>query len=195
MTPPPLVLASGSPRRRELLALLRIPFEVLPSAFDEPSPAEVADPAAFARHLALEKARDVAQRRPDALVIGADTVVALGNTLFAKPADEADAVRMIAALAGRTHAVITAVALVSPGREECFHVHTAVTFRPLTPRECQAYVACGESLDKAGAYASQSAGALLIQRIEGDHSNVIGLPISTLLLHLRDLGYRCMEGS
>lgn len=188
---PRLVLASASPRRRELLGLLGLPFEVSPSRYEEENPAAHPDPAAFAVHLALGKARDVAQRERGALVLGADTVVALGTRLYGKPRDAADASRMLRELSGKTHRVITGVALLCPARgvAESFAITTEVTFRPLDAAEIHAYVASGEPADKAGAYAIQGLGGLLIEGIRGDYPNVVGLPLTPLALRLRELGF------
>jgi septum formation protein len=191
----PLILASASPRRKELLGLLGLPFEVVPSAFEEPSPETHPDPAAFAEHLAREKAVDVARRRRGALVLGADTVVALGERLYGKPAGPEDAARMLAELSGRTHRVITGVALAEGEGDadlESFAASTEVTFRRLQPEEIGAYVATGEPLDKAGSYAIQGRGGLLIEGIRGDYPNVVGLPLTPLALRLRARGLRVL---
>ena len=193
MSPPrreqPLVLASGSPRRRELLALLGLPFEVVPSTCEEILPPAHADPGELAEALAREKAREVARRRPGALVLGADTVVALDGRIYGKPADARDAARMLAEFSGRTHRVVTGVALVGPTGEQSFHASTEVTFRELEPQEIESYVATGEPADKAGAYAVQGQGALLIEGIRGDYPNVVGLPLVMLAAALRARGF------
>jgi septum formation protein len=190
-----LVLASASPRRKELLALLGLDFEVVPSAYEEVLPEVHPDPAALAVHLAGEKARDVARGRPDAAVIGADTVVALEGRIYGKPEDRADAARMVRELSGRTHQVITGVAVASgPGEASLrsFAVTTDVTFRALEDAEIAAYVATDEPLDKAGGYAIQGYGALLISGIRGDYPNVVGLPLAPLALCLRELGFHVL---
>jgi septum formation protein len=192
MTDQKLILASASPRRRELIALLGLPFEVVPSQYEEHTPGEHPDPASLAVHLATQKALDVAQDRPGELVLGADTIVVLGNRLYGKPADEADARRMLSELSGRAHEVITGVALVKMRNGSAwvraFPTRTEVVFRELLPTEIAAYVETGEPLDKAGAYGIQHFGSLLIERIHGDYPNVVGLPITPLALHLRELG-------
>lgn len=179
MSPRPVVLASGSPRRKELLARLIPDFEVLVSDVDEEA-LTVADPIETAQILAEAKARAVAVLCPEALVIGADTVVFLGKEQFAKPRDAADARRMLRALSGRTHIVATGVCLVSPEGVQTFHDRTHVTFRDLTDEEIAAYVAGGEPMDKAGAYAIQGLGATFVLRREGSESNVVGLPMERL---------------
>jgi septum formation protein len=187
-----IVLASASPRRQELLRFLDFPFEVIPSAYEEVVPEFHKDPAELATHLALEKALDVARGHPDALVIGADTVVALGSRIYGKPRDAEDARRMLRELSGHTHAVVTGVAVVPPSTAgtgpRVFGTGTEVVFRELDEREIRAYVKTGEPLDKAGAYAIQGYGGLLIERIAGDYPNVVGLPLTALALCLRDLG-------
>lgn len=185
----PLILASASPRRRELIELLGVPFEVTPSAYEEPSPDSHPDPAAFARSLALSKAEDVARRHPGRLVLGADTIVVLKHRLLAKPKDAEDAARMLRELSGRTHQVITGVGLVVHEElERSLHAATDVTFRDLDEAEIRAYVATGEPMDKAGAYGIQGHGGLLIEGIRGDYPNVVGLPLTPLALALRELG-------
>jgi septum formation protein len=191
-----LVLASASPRRRELLSVLNLPFEVVTSKYDEIVPEAHPDPAVLAVDLARGKALEVAERRADALVIGADTVVALGERIYGKPVDPADAARMLRELSAHTHEVLTGVAVVVPAAPEpqvfSFASTTRVTFRPLDLCEIDAYVATGEPMDKAGGYAIQGCGALLVDSISGDYSNVVGLPIGSLALLLRRLGVRIL---
>jgi septum formation protein len=183
VVPFPVVLASASPRRHELLKRLIPNFEIAPANIDEDSETE-ADPYATAEKLAILKAKAVAQDHPHALVIGADTVVALptesGVVQLAKPADASDACRMLALLSGQTHLVITGIALVWPGGTASSHETSRVTFRGLDASEIAAYVATGEPMDKAGAYAVQAGGGTFIERIEGSRSNVIGLPMPAL---------------
>lgn len=187
-----LILASASPRRRELVAFLGLPFEVVPSEYEEESPAEHPHPEEFAVHLASGKAIDVAEKYPEALVIGADTIVTLEGRLYSKPTDDADAIRILTELSGRTHQVITGVTVTFLHEGERW-LHslaavTDVTFRPLAPAEIEAYVATGEGRDKAGAYGIQQLGSLLIEGIAGDYPNVVGLPITPLAMLLRSLG-------
>lgn len=194
MSPPVarLILASASPRRQELLVLLALPFEVIPSEVDEAALVrelgEQPLPAEMARRLAEVKAADVAARHPDALVLGADTIVVLGDAILGKPVSPDDARRMLAFLSGRTHQVITGIALRGPGVSVSDAVSTDVTFRELTSREIDAYVATGEPMDKAGAYALQGRAAVLIEGIHGDYTNVVGLPIPRLAILLRRHG-------
>jgi len=176
--PPSLVLASASPRRQELLARLGVAFTVVPSDIPEEHPA--APPPEAIAAVALAKARAVALRLPsDAVVLGADTEVVLDGRLLGKPRDAADAVRILRELRGRTHEVITGVALVARGGEEATAVTTRVTMRDYDTPEIEAYVATGEPLDKAGAYGVQGLGARLVARVDGCLTNVVGLPIST----------------
>ena len=178
----PLVLASASPRRRDLLARLGLAFEVRPTDADETWPDLPVGPAAEA--VALRKAR--AARAPGALVLAADTVVVLDGDVLGKPADAADARATLRRLSGRTHTVTTGLALGLDGRETTASATTAVTFAELTDAEIAAYVATGSPLDKAGSYGIQDdAGALLVARIDGDYFNVVGLPLRTLYDTLR----------
>ena len=178
----PLILASASPRRRHLLEGLGLDFTVAPSEADETWPALPPGPAA--EEVALRKAHAVAQ--PGALVLAADTVVVLDGEILGKPADAAEASATLSRLSGRTHTVVTGLALALDGREATAHETTRVTFAPLTDAEIAAYVATGSSLDKAGSYGIQDeGGAFLVSRIEGDYFNVIGLPLRRLYETLR----------
>jgi septum formation protein len=181
----PLVLASASPRRRELLAQAGFAFEVVPSDVPEiPQAGET--PEAFAQRVAREKALEIAARRPDAYVLGADTIVVVGDLLLGKPVDADDARRMLRLLSGRTHRVLTAVALVEPrtAPQEVV-VETEVEFRALTTEDIDAYLRSGEPFDKAGAYAVQGVGGKFVARVCGSLSNVIGLPMETVTELLR----------
>ncbi|MDI3280936.1 MAG: nucleoside triphosphate pyrophosphatase [Bacillota bacterium] len=184
-----IVLASSSPRRRELLRLLGLDFEVVPGGEVE-YPYRGGDPAAYAQDLALRKARSVAESVGEGLVIGADTIVLLDGRVLGKPKDEREAEEMLTLLSGRKHQVITGVAVVEApsGRSSLRAVKTEVAFRPLRREEIQAYIATGEPLDKAGAYGIQGYGAVLVERVEGCYFNVVGLPLATLAEMLRDFG-------
>ncbi len=182
-----VVLASQSPRRRELLALLGLPFTVAVSTKPEEAQKGLA-PAALAETLAEHKARDVAERFPNACVIGADTIVVLADgTVLGKPRDEADAARMLALLQGRTHRVYTGLALYTGGRAITAHESTAVTFAPMDADEIRWYVSTGEPMDKAGAYGIQGVGSRFIKGIEGDYFTVMGLPVRLLYEKLKEL--------
>ena len=189
-----LVLASRSPRRRRLLGEANVPFEVVPADIpEERAPSEA--PEAFARRLATEKALAVAQRlgptstRP---VLGADTIVVLGERVLGKPSSPEHAVELLGSLLGETHTVITAVTLVAGGdrRTTTRAVHSRVSMRQATLEEVRAYVATGESLDKAGAYALQGEGRRFVERVEGSETNVIGLPLEETLELLSTVGVR-----
>lgn len=175
--PVPVVLASASPRRRELLSKLVETFEVVVSDVDEEA-LTVVNPMSTCKKLARAKARAVAALRPEAIVIGADTVVFFGNEQFAKPSSPQDAVRMLKALSGRMHKVCTAVCVVGAGFERTDAEPTKVWFRELTSEEIADYVATGEPMDKAGGYAIQGGAAAFVEKIEGPIDNVIGLPIT-----------------
>lgn len=183
-----LVLASGSPRRRELLQGLGLEFEVRPADIDEtPFAGEVA--GSYVLRLAEGKARAVA--RPGELVLAADTVVAIDGRLLGKPEDPADARRMLAELSGRAHQVLTGIALCDVDRALLLAQMevTQVRFAVLDAAEIAWYVDSGEPLDKAGAYAIQGQGAIFVEAIEGSYSNVVGLPLALLYRLLRRMGW------
>ncbi|MDQ3669693.1 MAG: Maf family protein [Actinomycetota bacterium] len=177
---PPLVLASTSPQRRAILEQLGLPFDVVTPRYEERYPPG-ADPVGLVREHARGKARPVASDAGDRPVVGVDTAVVLEGEIFAKPADAGDAERMLERLSGKTHLVVSGLCLVTPGWEELLHEGTRVSFRPLTPRDLAAYVASGEWNGRAGAYAIQGLGAALVERIEGDYLNVVGLPAAALV--------------
>ena len=177
---PPLLLASTSPQRRAILEQLGLPFDVVAPHYDEHDRPDE-DALELVRDHARGKARSVAAEAGDRPVLGVDTAVVLGETVFGKPADAADAGRMLEALAGQTHAVVSGLCLITPGWELVEHASTRVTFRPLTPRDLAAYLAMGEWEGRAGGYAIQARGAALAERIEGDYLNVVGLPAALLV--------------
>jgi septum formation protein len=180
-----LTLASTSPRRRQLLEMLGIPVEVRPSHIPEVrSPDEL--PASYTLRLARAKAESV----PGAFVLGADTTVALDEHVLEKPANAEDAVRILDLLQGRTHEVVTAVALVAGGVVRDRVDTTLVTFRPASRSFLEAYVATGEPMDKAGAYGIQGYGAALVERVEGDFFTVMGLPLRLVIDLLGEAGWR-----
>jgi septum formation protein len=181
-----LVLASASPRRRELLHLLVEAFDVAPSAIDETLGAAPLVDAIM--RLALQKARAVAATAPDAVVLGADTVVVLDGQVFGKPADAAHARAMLHRLRGRWHEVVTGVAVVGRGREESAAAVSRVLMDAVDDRTIDEYVATGEPLDKAGAYAIQGVGGRLIRGLVGSYTNVIGLPLETTRQLLGSVG-------
>ena len=188
-----LVLASSSPRRQECLRNAGFAFDVLPAHVDETiRPGE--SPEEHVRRLALAKARKSAgclPTDPAAIVIGADTMVAIRGEMLGKPASRADARRMLRLLSGKTHRVVTGLALVLTGsgeRLQVEHETTLVHFAPLSEAEIEDYLATGESMDKAGAYAVQGYASRFVRAIEGDYFNVVGLPVSRLCQMLRDWG-------
>lgn len=182
---PPLILASASPRRCELLRELGIEFAVIPADITE-SNSEHLSPAELCQLNAHRKARMVAKKHPDQLVLGVDTMVCLGTTIFGKPADLADARRVLNQLQGKTHEVVSGVCLVClrSHRERLFAISTRVTFRPLSQEEIDRYLAAINPLDKAGAYAIQEKGDMIIKEISGSYSNVVGLPLERLRVEL-----------
>ena len=189
-----IILASGSPRRRELLERMGIEeFNIITSDVDETTDDSL-PPAAQVEQLSRRKADAVAAELPsDALVIAADTVVALDGTVLGKPADEADAFRMLSALSGVRHHVYTGVTVVMGDKVLTRHEVTSVDFRALEPEEVELYIATGECMDKAGAYGIQGYGALLIEGIAGDYYNVMGLPVALLSQMLKEFGVDCLK--
>jgi len=186
---PRVVLASSSPRRRELLALVGIPHEVDPADIDESYlPGE--HPAAHAERLARGKAAVVAERAPDAVTIGADTIVVVDGNVLGKPRDESHAAEMLRRLSGRAHVVMTGVAAVWRGRTASAIEQVGVTFRPLTDAEIARYIETREPMDKAGAYGIQGYGATIVERVDGDYFAVMGLAINRLVRLLEGLGLR-----
>jgi nucleoside triphosphate pyrophosphatase len=194
MQPPQLILASSSPRRHDLLGACAIPFQIIPAAIDErPRPHERAK--AYVRRLALAKAEAVAENHPDAVVLGADTIVTIDDLLFGKPQTPEVARQMLRRLCGREHEVVTGVAVVAgrllePAgqRSAAVVVASRIRMRQFTAATVEWYVATGEPLDKAGAYAVQGLGAALVERVEGSYSNALGLPITETLALLQPFG-------
>ncbi|MGR6763849.1 Maf family protein [Paenibacillus sp. T2-29] len=195
---PRIILASTSPRRKELLAYLRLPFEVVPSHADESTP-ESWTPQQIVETLAARKAeavvRTAAQSEEAGLVIGSDTIVVLEDSVLGKPVDHADAVRMLTALQGRTHRVYTGVACIHTGTGKMLvrYRQTEVTMKPLNQEQIVAYVNTGEPSDKAGSYGIQGMGATLVESIQGCYFNVVGLPLSLLSDMLSDFGVNVLR--
>lgn len=184
----PVVLASQSPRRRDLLTLVGIAHEVRPADIDESQfPGEL--PIPHAERLAREKALKVAASAGDHLVIAADTIVVLDGEVLGKPANRDEAIRTLGLLSGRTHTVHTAVAVAWRGRLVSAVESVEVTFRPLSADLIERYVETGEPMDKAGAYGIQGRAATFIEEIRGSHSGIVGLPLCETALLLRDFGY------
>ena len=176
---PPLVLASRSPQRRAILEQLGVPFEVALPQFEEVVGG--ADPAETVRENARGKARSVAGVAAERPVLGVDTEVVVEGRVFGKPGNAFEAEAMLEALAGRTHEVVSGLCLLTPGWEEVKHEVTRVSFRELDARDLAAYIGTGEWEGRAGAYAVQGRGAALVERIEGDYLNVVGLPAALLV--------------
>ena len=184
-----VVLASGSPRRHELLKLIGVDHEVAPAALDESQlPGE--KPDAHAERLARAKSAAIAAAHPESLVIGADTIVVVDQHILGKPRDVADAARMLRMLSNRSHIVMTAVAVTLGGRTISLVEKVTVSFRDLTEDEIARYIATGEPMDKAGAYGIQGYGATIVRRIEGDYFAVMGLSLVRLVDLMTQLGVR-----
>jgi nucleoside triphosphate pyrophosphatase len=175
-----LVLASSSPQRRAILEQLGLPFVVVEPRYEEREDSGLS-PVELVRAHAAGKARSVEAEAGDRVVLGVDTAVVVGDRVLGKPRDEAEAAEMLGLLAGREHAVVSGLCLRAPGWEEVEDAATRVVFRPLTQADIAAYVATGEWQGRAGAYAIQSKGAALVERIEGDYLNVVGLPAALLV--------------
>lgn len=190
-----IILASSSPRRRELLKQAGIPFTVMPGGVDEERAELSGAPGQRAEQLACLKAMDVAGKVQKGLVLGADTIVVCNGEIFGKPADEKDAVRMLESLSGRVHLVITGIALADAesGKAAIGHETTKVKFSPITNEDIKAYIKTGEPYGKAGAYAVQGRGALLVESIDGCYSNVVGLPLFRLGKMLREFGINAIK--
>lgn len=182
-----LILASASPRRRELLGLISEDFDVIPARGEESADFSIS-PADAVKALAKQKAEEVSKDFPDKTVIGADTMVFCEGRALGKPQDAADAERMLKLLSGRSHSVITAVAAAQKGHTvKLFAEETEVEFYPLSDEEIHRYIESGEPMDKAGAYGIQDKGALLVKRIDGDYYNVMGLPVGRVFREMRDI--------
>jgi septum formation protein len=186
-TQPRIVLASGSPRRRELLAAAGLRVDVDPANVDESVHAGEA-PDAYVERVAIAKAAIGARRHPDAAVLGGDTTVVVDGHIFGKPEDDGDARQMLERLSGRPHDVLTGVALAWRGGMRARVEKTTVWFRPLSTDEIAWYVASGEPRDRAGAYAIQGLASRFIPRIDGSYANVVGLPVTAVLALFEDAG-------
>jgi len=179
------ILASASPRRRELMEMLGVENLVIRPALGEERADPALPPAELVKALAAHKAREIAAgAAADDVVIAADTIVYIDGRVCGKPHSEAEAAQMLRTLSGRTHEVFTGVCVVRNGRELCRADRSAVTFRPLSDEEIARYISTGEPMDKAGAYGIQGRGAILVRSISGDYNNVVGLPVSALFREL-----------
>lgn len=179
-----IILASASPRRKELLTLAGIEYEVVVSQCEEILPENIT-PDKAVEELARQKAEDVFCRNEEAMIIAADTVVALGDTILGKPKDEEDAFNMLSSLSGKCHTVYTGVCIKKKDKTDIFHVATQVEFYELSDKEIKDYIATGEPMDKAGAYGIQGKGFVLVKGIHGDYFNVVGLPLSETVRHIK----------
>jgi septum formation protein len=194
MISPRVILASASPRRRELLDLVGIAHEVQPADIDE-TYRDGEEAAAHAERLAREKGETIAAQHPDAIVISADTIVLVDGLVLGKPRDEAEAARMLSMLSGQTHVVLTAVAVTYRGRMRSGVESVRVTFRALDRERIGAYIATAEPMDKAGAYGIQGFGATLVERIDGDYFAVMGLALARMVDLLQEIGVRYEFGA
>ena len=187
---PHIVLASKSPRRRELLTMLGVTdFEIIPAASEADFPGDM-HPGEAAIAVALGKAEEIAALAPaGSVVLAADTVVSLDGRILEKPADRDEAFAMLSALSGRSHTVYSGVVLIRGDEKICRYEATDVRFRTLSEAEIRRYIATGEPMDKAGAYGAQGVASVFIERIDGDFFNVVGLPLCTLGSMLAELGY------
>jgi septum formation protein len=188
-----LILASSSPRRQQLVGLLGLPYDIVVKPVDERIHSDMS-PEKVVRELALRKARavfaEVRERKKGSIIIGADTIVVLDGTILGKPKDEQDAFRMLSSLQGRTHQVYSGVACIDTvsGKTVVDYCVTSVTIKPLSERQIRRYVQTGEPNDKAGGYGIQGYGALIVEKIDGDYFNVVGLPLSRLSDMLCEFG-------
>jgi septum formation protein len=189
----PVILASASPRRQEILSMLGFPFTVIPSHISEDIDMKTDGFGAYARELASRKTEAIAEQYGDHIVIGADTIVVHEGKLYPKPISKEQAKTFLHELSGKTHAVITGVGIYEGGTLRVFSVETAVTFRELDDELIDAYVDSGDPMDKAGGYGIQTAGALLVEKIDGDYYNVMGLPIAKLTEQLRRLAFIALK--
>ncbi|KFN01506.1 septum formation inhibitor Maf [Bacillus clarus] len=179
-----LILASGSPRRKELLELANVPFEIVVSEIEETIGA-YSSPSDIVMSLALQKATAVAEKHGDHVVLGADTIVTYESRILGKPADEEEAKGMLQLLSGKTHEVYTGVALISKEKTVTFYERTEVAFWELTEEEIDDYITSKEPFDKAGSYGIQGKGSIFVHHIQGDYYSVVGLPIARLVRELK----------
>jgi septum formation protein len=183
-----LILASSSPRRKELLENLHLTFEISSSNVDESFSPELT-PEEAVKELASRKASFVAKKEPNAFVIGSDTVVVHEGDILGKPTDREEALFMLKKLSGKTHSVFTGVSIITPEREIQFYEKTDVVFWELSQEEMDAYINSGEPFDKAGGYGIQGFGSFLVREIKGDYFSVVGLPVARTVRELRRAGY------
>jgi septum formation protein len=183
-----LILASQSPRRKELLQQIQLSFSIMSSNVDE-TVAPHLKPHEVVMELALKKAKEISAKHPESYVLGSDTVVAQGECILGKPQSEEEAREMLVMLSGKTHSVYTGVAILYGEKQSLFYEKTDVTFWELTSQEIDEYIASEEPFDKAGAYGIQGLGAKLVKEVKGDYFSVVGLPLSRVYRALREMGY------
>jgi septum formation protein len=184
-----IILASQSPRRKQLLEQIGLKFEIYPSNYEEDMTLNM-EPIKLAEFLSLGKAKDVAQKQKSSIIISADTIVAVDGEVFGKPKTPERAKYMLQKLSGRAHSVITGFTIIDAeiNRQISKSVETKVYFKNLSEKEIDAYIATGEPLDKGGGYAIQGLAALFVEKIEGDYFNIVGLPILALTIELKNFG-------
>lgn len=191
----PIILASQSPRRQELLGMLGVDFDVVPSKKDEPDPQQFQTALGYVLACAALKAQEVAANKTDAVVIGSDTIVVLDEEILLKPKSKEQAKSYLQKLSGRTHHVITAVTVVQGDSELSFHETVQVTFYELPEAWINAYIHTEDPYDKAGAYGIQTVSGLFVKEIKGDYNAVVGLPVAALTQKLNAAGFISLEGS
>lgn len=177
-----IILASSSPRRKDLLKQIKLPFEIIPSEIEEDISKLIGNPSEKAEQLAYQKASDVAKKVHKGIVLGADTIVVIDDAILGKPKDSEDAFQMLKKLSGKEHEVITGICLIDLDNdtELIQHETTIVQFAELDDEKIRAYIKSGEAFDKAGSYAAQGVGAIFVKAIKGCYSNVVGLPLTRL---------------
>jgi len=188
-----IILASQSPRRRDLLKQIGLEFEIDPSNYEEDMTLDM-EPRKLAEYLSLGKTKDVAQRHKDSIIISADTIIAVDNEVFGKPKTPEKAKYMLQKLSGRAHSVITGFTIINTeiNKQISKSVETKVYFKNISEEEMDAYIATGEPLDKGGGYAIQGMAALFVEKIEGDYFNIVGLPIIALTDELKNFGIKIL---
>lgn len=191
----PIVLASQSPRRQELLGSLGMDFKIVPSTKEEPDPAAFQTAMGYVIACAAQKAREVAKKYKEAVVIGSDTIVALDGEILLKPKSKEQAQNFLRKLSGNTHEVITAITVLHGAEEMSFYELAKVTFYDLPENWIEAYTETDDPYDKAGAYGIQTASGIFVQKIEGDYNTVVGLPLASLAQKLSQAGYISLEKS
>ncbi len=189
----PIILASKSPRRKDLLEQIGISFEIDPSDYQEEKDLNL-KPHEFAKYLSLQKAKNVAIRHKDSIIIAADTFVVFEGKILGKPSSEETARKMLTKMSGKPHSVITGFTIIDTKTNKIVSksIETKIYFKNLSPEEINSYIASGEPMDKAGSYAIQGLGGILIEKIEGDHYNVVGLPLTALVEELKNFGIKVL---